>query len=164
MQRIYLVGFMGSGKSTVAKALAKVSKMSMFDLDKVIEQKAGQRISDIFYAHGEEFFRKLEHDALLETTKQTGIISTGGGIVEREDNRNILSQQYVVFLETAWSEIVERLKDDQERPLWHQDLEVKKQLFDHRQVLYKEVSQFVINTTYRSPENIAQAILKNIHK
>lgn len=164
MQRIYLVGFMGSGKSTVAKALAKVSNMAMVDLDKVIEQKATQRISEIFNAHGEAFFRELEHKALLETTKHTGIISTGGGIVEREDNRTVLSEQYVVFLETAWSEIVERLKDDQERPLWHQDLDVKKQLFDRRQALYKEVSQFVIDTTHRSPENIAQAIVDNIHQ
>lgn len=165
MTTIYLVGFMGSGKSTVGQYLAKLTELPLIDLDQVIERETDMSINTIFKEYGEAYFRQLEHDCLIQTLGQEAIISTGGGIIERADNREWLKKQQVIFLKASWSDIVDRLKDDKDRPLWQQGLTDKERLFWRRQSLYEEVSRRVIDTHDRSPERVAKTIIeKNANK
>ncbi|GEM04413.1 shikimate kinase [Halolactibacillus miurensis] len=160
MTAIYLVGFMGSGKSTVGQYLAELTDLPLIDLDQVIEQEADMSIKTMFKEYGETYFRQLEHDCLMRTLGQEGIISTGGGIIERADNREWLKKQQVIFLKASWSDIVERLKHDNDRPLWQQGLADKEKLFYRRQPLYEEVSQRIIDTHGSSPERVAKIIVE----
>lgn len=164
MAPIYLVGFMGSGKTTVGQALAELTHQPLIDLDQMIEQQAAMPIRTIFKTYGEAHFRQLEHDALLQTNEYDGIVSTGGGIVERADNREWLIGKQVIFLETSWSTIVDRLKHDKTRPLWQQGLVEKERLFNRRQPLYKKVSQYVIDTRQKAPTDIAEKIINQLNQ
>lgn len=94
---IVLVGYMGAGKSTVAKLLAEKLAMPIVDLDKKIEESAQLPIPDIFAKQGEAAFRKLESQVLQESLQQTGIIATGGGVVLSKTNRDLLKDAWVVF-------------------------------------------------------------------
>lgn len=164
MAPIYLVGFMGSGKTTVGKALAELTYQPFIDLDEAIARQASKPITTIFKDDGEAYFRQLEHDALLQTNEYDGIVSTGGGIVERADNREWLIGKQVIFLETPWSTIVERLKHDKTRPLWQQSLAEKERLFIRRQPLYEEVSRCVIDTRQDTPTDIAEKIINQLNQ
>ena len=164
MAPIYLVGFMGSGKTTVGKALAELTHQPFIDLDEAIERQASKPITTIFKDDGEAYFRQLEHDALIQTIEYGGVVSTGGGIIERSDNREWLTGKQVVFLETPWSTIVERLKHDKTRPLWQQSLAEKERLFNRRQPLYKKVSQYVIDTRQNAPTDIAEKIINQLNQ
>lgn len=164
MAPIYLVGFMGSGKTTVGKALAELTYQPFIDLDEVIERQASKPITTIFKDNGEAYFRQLEHDALIQTIEYGGVVSTGGGIIERSDNREWLTGKQVVFLETPWSTIVERLKHDKTRPLWQQSLAEKERLFIRRQPLYEEVSRCIIDTRQDTPTDIAKKIIAQLNQ
>lgn len=164
MAPIYLVGFMGSGKTTVGQVLAELMHQPLIDLDQTIEKRAAKPITTIFKDEGEAYFRQLEHDALIQTIEHDGIVSTGGGIIERADNREWLTDKQVVFLETSWPTIVERLKNDKTRPLWQQGLAEKERLFNRRQPLYKEVSQYTIDTRNDPPADIAKKILAQLNQ
>ena len=95
---IVLTGMPASGKSTIGKILAKKSKRKLIDTDKIIEAKAGMKISEIFEKYGEEYFRNLETEAVREASKNCGIIiATGGGAILREENINALKQNGIVF-------------------------------------------------------------------
>ncbi|MGM0523099.1 MAG: shikimate kinase [Bacillota bacterium] len=164
MTPIYLVGFMGSGKTTVGQVLAELLHQPLIDLDQMIEQQAAMPITTIFKDYGEAYFRQLEHDALIRTIEHDGIVSTGGGIIERVDNREWLKNQQVIFLETSWSAVVERLKYDKTRPLWQQGLAEKERLFNRRQPLYEEVSRIVIDTQTDTPIAIANKIIDQLNQ
>ena len=117
---IVLTGFMGSGKTSVGKALASLTGKMFIDMDEAIVRAAGMSINEIFEKYGEESFRRLEHDMLVEYSldKYDSIISTGGGIVVREDNIPYLKEMGKVFyLDASDETIYERIKDDNERPL-----------------------------------------------
>lgn len=160
MVATYLVGFMGSGKSTVGQYLSERLNQPLLDLDTAIEDHTKRQISEIFALHGEEYFRQVEHDLLILTSNKNQVVSTGGGIIERDDNREFLKEQRVVFLKTAWNEVIRRLEHDTTRPLWQQDLESKRILFDRRQTLYEAVSDVIIDTSILSPEQIAVQIVQ----
>ncbi len=155
---------MGSGKTTVGQALAELTEQPLMDLDQIIEQQAAMPISTIFKDYGEAYFRQLEHDALIQTNEHDGIVSTGGGIIERTDNREWLKDKQVIFLDTPWSAIVERLKYDKTRPLWQQGLAEKERLFNQRQPFYEEVSRCVIDTLNDTPHDIAKKIIDQINQ
>ncbi|GEM00470.1 shikimate kinase [Halolactibacillus halophilus] len=153
---------MGSGKTTVGKALAELKQQPLIDLDQLIEQQEKKPITAIFKDDGEAYFRQVEHDALIQTFEYEGIVSTGGGVIERADNRAWLTDKQVVFLETPWSMIVERLKHDKTRPLWQQGLAEKEHLFNRRQPFYEEVSRCVIDTRISTPTELAKRIMTQL--
>ena len=105
MKQIYLCGFMGCGKSTIGKALAKQLSIPYYDLDQLIEEKAGMPIPEIFSRFGEEHFRLLEREVLLASgQRKPAVIATGGGIFTNPENgRLIRSLGTVVFLNTPFS-------------------------------------------------------------
>ena len=137
---IYLIGFMGVGKSTVAKELNKKLGYKLIDTDEEIESREGKSISEIFATEGEEYFRRLEAELIEEISKQDELlISCGGGIIKNEDNIKLMKQSgRVILLEASPEVIYDRVKDYNNRPL----LEGKKSvegiasLLTERQPLY----------------------------
>lgn len=158
MNSIYLVGFMGSGKSTVGKALAQQLKREFIDTDDQIELKANKEIKLIFAEEGEAAFRKIEHDVLTETPKTGYVIATGGGIIERDENREWLSEKQVVYLKTSWTTIESRLKNDQSRPIWQDQTRDKQQLLKERDHKYREIATIIIETDEYPIDGIIEQI------
>ena len=116
---IYLVGFMGTGKSSVGRILAKKKKWNFIDLDELIELKEQRRIADIFAKEGEPYFRKIEKKALKEVVTQNKfVVACGGGIVLDKENIRAMKQSGVlVCLSASPKVILERASKNTDRPL-----------------------------------------------
>lgn len=151
--RLYLLGFMGSGKSFSGKRLAEKFGMSFIDLDNFIEEKQGRTIREIFEKEGEDYFRKIEKMCLLEMgQKEMTIISTGGGTPCFFDNMKWMNENGVtVFLETSVEVLSNRLFDEmQKRPLLkglskeelkhfiEKKLEERNPFYHQTQILYQQ--------------------------
>ena len=161
---IFIVGPMGSGKSTVGKIISDELFFNFFDTDEEIETRTGASIDWIFDLEGEEGFRKRESEILIEMVDKNSIVlSTGGGIILSESNRELLSSRGTVFyLSTPISVQVERTAKDKDRPLL-KDKDPEKVLADlqkSRQSLYEEVSDHIINTESKSGSEVANEIVK----
>ena len=166
MKNIVLIGFMGSGKTTVGKALEEKTDMVFVDTDELIEAYEGCKISDIFTDKGETYFRRLENETLknLLATTDNKVISTGGGIVTNQANIPLLKQLGKVFyLRIKPETVVERLEGDKTRPLLiGEDKLVKvEQLMTDRKELYEMAADKTIDTDYLSVNEIVDIILEN---
>jgi shikimate kinase len=119
INKIYLAGFMASGKSTIGPILANVLGWDYYDLDCEIEKKEEKRIVDIFEKHGEEYFRRSESNVLRTLSKRNKIVvSLGGGTMAREENLKIMkSTGKIIYLDTSPDEVYNRLKHKTDRPL-----------------------------------------------
>ncbi len=118
MHKYYIIGMPGSGKSTAAKELAKKLKINFFDLDLIIEEEMQMSISQIFNDYGEQYFRQLETKALSSLKKyDKAVVSCGGGIVLKEENKALMEDGIVIFLNPPLEDLKIRLKDDTIRPL-----------------------------------------------
>jgi len=161
-RNIYLVGPMGAGKSTIGRVLAAELHLSFRDSDKVIEDRTGADIPWIFDMEGEEGFRDRESAVLEELSKgQDVVIATGGGIILRSQNREVMkSSGYVCYLTASIEQLVERTARDKKRPLLQVENPRQKiiDLVALRDPLYREAADFVINTDRRSPKVVAQEI------
>jgi len=165
MKNIYLVGFMGSGKSTVGKILAEKLNMNFVDIDKLIEEKEGMKIKDIFEQKEESYFRKLERKQIEAIVKQEGlVVSTGGGLGANLDNMNFMKKNGdVVWLDVSLNTVLDRLKNDQDRPLLKQPTEKIKQLFEERKNVYR-LANIRINADKKTPSQIVEEILTKIKR
>jgi len=147
---IYLIGLMGSGKTTLGKSLAKKLNRPFIDTDQLIEQKSGVDVSMIFEFEGEMGFRERETKLLTEIAlKKDQIISTGGGIILSKYNRDIIANSGIIFyLKTQPAELVMRLQNDKTRPLL-KGTNVKEKLnnlYAERSALYEMTADYVIET------------------
>lgn len=163
MHPLFLIGFMGSGKTTVGQTLSEQYHLSFVDTDAYIENKHGMEVAKIFSKYGEDTFRMYEHEALQEVLS-IHIIATGGGIVERNENIFLMQQKgTIIYLQTSFSEIDERLKGDVSRPLWiNSDLAMKRELFNRRHQLYEQCAQMIIQTDRRTVTDIATEIMHKL--
>jgi shikimate kinase len=116
---IYLAGFMGAGKSTIGPILANTLGWEFFDLDRVIEDKTGKKIRQIFTESGEQYFREIETNTLRElSVGSDSIVALGGGTITISENRDILKVSgKVVYLKTSPEKVYERLKNKRDRPI-----------------------------------------------
>lgn len=150
---LYLVGFMGTGKTTLGQGVAQSLNMPFIDLDTYIESKTGTTIADIFKQHGELAFRELESKAIKEELPKLGhIIACGGGIVTIPSMLDFLKDQgLVICLEASPETIFERTKDTKDRPLLNEfnALGCITQLLSKRSHLYSEIS-ISLNTDGKS--------------
>ncbi|WP_113866051.1 shikimate kinase [Paraliobacillus ryukyuensis] len=162
MESIYLIGFMGSGKTTVAHELAKRCGAAVQDTDRMVEINYELSIKEIFAAFGEDTFRAYEHQMLINTNPANTIVSTGGGIIESQQNINWLSTHQVIYLKTSWSEIVRRLQHDKNRPIWNDQTKDKLALLNAREEKYLQASKYVIQTDEKNPKEIANEIVRLI--
>lgn len=164
---IILIGFMASGKSVVAKKLAKKLKMPMLDTDTLIENKEGTKIKDIFRIHGEPYFRNLEKKMVKRISRLKGmIVSTGGGIVLNAENRRALRKCGAVFyLKTSPNVILKRIKKirGNERPLLMGKVDLRdetKRLLKLREPYYCACAHCVIDTSSMTVGEVVKKIIK----
>ncbi|MDE0635277.1 MAG: shikimate kinase [Candidatus Poribacteria bacterium] len=162
---IVLVGFMGTGKTSIAKRLASQLRMRYVDTDNVIEKDSQRHISDIFEQDGETFFRELESEAVSKVSKlDNHVISTGGGVVLKETNVAQLKENGIIFCLTATpEEIYRRVSHQTHRPLLQTPdaMETIRSMFAERAPYYAQADH-TVQTTDRSFEEIT-ADIKRIY-
>jgi shikimate kinase len=165
-ENIYLVGLMGAGKSTVGRLLARRLSKRFVDTDHEIEKRNGVTIPVIFEIEGEDGFRRREQEVLTDLTQEQGLVlSTGGGIVLRPENREALRNHgFVVYLNARPELLAERTKHDRSRPLLNVEdpLTRLRQLHAVRDPLYREVAHAIVETGRGAPQQVVQAILAEI--
>lgn len=161
-RHIYLIGFMGTGKSTVSRALKKHLGWDEVDIDAVIEKQQKKSIANIFAEYGEEYFRNLETDCLKQMCEQrASIISCGGGAVLRDENVDIMKKSGVIVLLTATPETVfSRVKHSKNRPILNGNMNIPyiAQLMERRRALYESASQVTVKTDGKTPAEIVAEI------
>ncbi len=159
---IILCGMPGSGKTTVGKLLSGRLSMNFADTDALIERKYGQ-IARLFETQGESFFREIETETFRALLKEDGcVIATGGGIVTRAENRELMAGKRVFYLASDMNELCARLANDDTRYLLRGDLRRGLEtLMRMRAPLYEEVG-VRIETKGKTPSEIASAIEKEV--
>jgi Shikimate kinase len=163
MAEVVLTGFMGSGKTTVGQLLAGLIHCPHLDLDAIIVEKAGKSINQIFADQGESYFRDIESQLLAETIRREGILSTGGGTPVRTENSLLLRQNdaLVIFLETSPDILLDRLKNDQNRPLVRElDRDKLIGLCRERESCYRHSADIRICTDSKTPMEIVREIME----
>ena len=148
-ENIAIIGFMGTGKTTVSSALSKITGLKEIDVDAYIVEKAKMSISEIFEKYGEEYFRNLETESLREiANNKNQIISCGGGAVLKDENVDILKNSGTIVLLTATPEtIFDRVKDHTHRPILNNDMSLShvKSLMEKREPRYQSVADIKVN-------------------
>ncbi|MBI5376092.1 MAG: shikimate kinase [Candidatus Schekmanbacteria bacterium] len=162
---VVLVGFMGTGKSTVGSVLSKRLGFELIDIDALIEKKTGKSITDIFTRDGEKHFRDIEEEVIREIAgMEKAVIITGGGAVLRKNNiENLRKCGKIVCLTATPSEIYRRVKAETHRPLLQVDDPVKKieELLSAREKFYAEADVFV-DTTGLTTDEVAEEVIKKL--
>lgn len=159
MKKIYLIGFMGSGKSSVGNRLGALLNVDYIDTDTEVEKKYKKAIPAIFTEQGEDAFRSYESDALKNVPNHRCVISTGGGIVKNKSNIDYMMQTgLIVYLATSFHAIDDRLRLDVSRPLWNQNKKNQKQLYETREKLYHSCAKLVVHTDNKSIDGLALEI------
>lgn len=162
---VFFVGFMGAGKTSVSRRLARLCSIASIDMDSYIERRDGRRIRDIFAEDGEGFFRDLETQVLREMTQgESALVSCGGGVVLRPENREILREGgFVVFLKVGADEAKSRISDPSTRPLLG-DAEAARKTNAERLPLYEEVADAVVDTSGKGVTALAYQVRSILRK
>ena len=160
---IVLIGFMGAGKSTVSTYLSKILASPQVEMDEEIVKKEGMSINKIFEEYGETYFRNCETNLLIELQKKNNqIISCGGGVALRDENVAEMKKNGKVVLLTASPEVIlERVKDNDDRPLLrgNKNTEFISNMMEQRRPKYEAAADVVVNTDYKTVEEIAEEIV-----
>ena len=165
MKNIILIGFMGTGKTSVGKELAKSIDMDFIDMDLEIEKLEKKTINKIFKEHGEIYFRKKEEELLKNICNlENAIISTGGGIIENKNNIEILkNEQHVIWLDGNVNTIINNIKDEiDKRPKLKDLKDVKtyiEELLKCRYEKYEECSNIKIDINNKNISQVVREIL-----
>lgn len=163
MKNLFLIGFMGCGKSTVAAGLCRDYGMEIIEMDQLLAEREGMSIPDIFAKHGETYFRDAETRLLMEIRpEQDKVVSCGGGVVLREENVDLMKQSGRIILLTAKPEtILERVRDDDDRPLLrgNKNLAFIADMMEKRREKYEMAADVVICTDGKTIEEICNEII-----
>ena len=166
MENIYLIGFMGTGKSTVAKELSQVLPLRIVEMDEAISTLAAMSIPEIFEKRGEEAFREMETQFLNAISKENNqIISCGGGVVLKDENIDCMKNTGVVILLEARPEtILARVEADKNRPLLAEkkSIEQIELMMEKRKTRYERAYEIKISVDEKSPKEIANEIVKSL--
>lgn len=164
-ESIYLIGFMGSGKTSVGKLLSAHTGIDFVDTDKEVVQITKNTISEIFKTRGENEFRKVEASVLADIAESGKklIVATGGGCVESAVSRGILKNCFCVWLDVDAKIAGERLEDSISRPMF-QDVENAESVLKRRNPLYEQYSDLKINTKNKSIAKVCDEILSGLLK
>lgn len=163
---VFFVGFMGAGKTSVSRYIARRWNLSAIDLDTYLERREGRVIRDIFAEDGEEAFRAIEADVLREVgqSPSPSLVSCGGGVVERSQNRSALGELgTVVYLRVSADEAASRISNKSSRPLFN-DLENARALCERRSPLYEEAADIVVDTAGKSVGQIGHEVVRALKR
>jgi shikimate kinase len=167
MTNLILIGFMGSGKSTIAKCLASLLGLQAVEMDDLVCQKAGAKsVHEVFAQEGEIVWRSLEIEVAKELSDRDGlIIATGGGVVINKIILDYLKLHggIAIFLRSSFKEIANRLQGDGSRPLF-QNKRQAEALYTFRQPLYEAYADLIIDVDGISPDQIASEITTRIEQ
>ncbi|MEA3404837.1 MAG: shikimate kinase AroK [Pseudomonadota bacterium] len=167
-ESIFLVGPMGAGKSTVGRILAERLQYEFVDSDYVIEERTGASIPMIFDIEGESGFRDREELVLDDLTQRPQLVlATGGGVVEREENRKHLrSRGFVVYLKSPVESLIQRTKHDRNRPLLQQEnpAQVLRDLMVRREPWYIEMADLVVETQQVPVHRVVKQIIDQLQE
>lgn len=162
---VALIGMMGAGKTTIGKLLAEKLNLKFIDTDEEIIKIENCSINEIFVKQGEETFRTIETKVLKNILNSDNqIIATGGGIIKKEENRNLLKQVKTIYLKADKETIFNRVKNDNSRPLLNTEnlKETIQTILQEREQLYEQ-SQFVITTTNKTQNEVVTEIIEKIN-
>ncbi|MBQ8559262.1 MAG: shikimate kinase [Tyzzerella sp.] len=166
MRNIFLIGFMGCGKSTVASGLQRMYGMKVVEMDQLISERQGMSIPQIFEQYGENYFRDLESELVAEIQgMENQVVSCGGGVVLREQNVAKMKENGQVVLLTAKPEtILERVKYDNNRPVLKGRKTVAgiTELMEARREKYEAAADIVIHTDKKSIPKICEEIMQKL--
>ena len=160
----YLIGMMGSGKSSVGKLLANKLQFSNIDIDKEIEKDEKLSIKEIFEKKGENYFREIESKYLLRKRK-LAVVSCGGGIILNKKNREFLKTSgYTIYLKSSIPTLEKRLLNENGRPLLSNDnlKETLINIYSQRKTLYTSAANTIIITDRRSVKEVCELIIKKL--
>ena len=165
---IFLIGFMGAGKSTIARALQRELGFPLIEMDERIVKEQGMSINDIFAQYGEDHFRDIESQLIVDIGKEEpSIVSCGGGVVVRPQNtQNMKEIGRIVFLKATPETIYERVKNSTDRPILngHMNVEYIAELMGQRQSKYEAAATIRVKTDGLTPDAVAQKIIENLEK
>jgi shikimate kinase len=164
---IFLIGPMGSGKTAVGKALAKLCQFEFIDSDHEIERRTGVDIPMIFEKEGEAGFRTRERDVIAELTQRPRVVlSTGGGAILAPESRTLLRERgFVVYLQTSVQQQALRVRESQHRPMLHGADDVAERLaalMAERAPLYEQTAHIVVSTDRRHVRSVAEQIMREL--
>lgn len=166
MENIFLIGFMGSGKSTIAHALQRELGMQLVEMDARIVKEQGMSINDIFEQYGEAHFRDIESELILTIGAEGNtIVSCGGGVVVRPQNTEYMRKSgKVIYLKATPETIYERVKHSTDRPILNGNMNVAyiSELMEKRRPLYEGAADITVTTDGKSRDIICQEIIQKI--
>jgi shikimate kinase len=166
VNNIFLIGPMGTGKSTIGRQIASLLRLNFVDSDHEIQSRTGVDIPTIFDFEGEEGFRRREKAVIDELTRKEGqVLATGGGsVLDPENRRNLSSRGLVIYLYCGVDQQYQRTMRDRNRPLLQTDdpLDRLRALMDERDPLYRNTADLVITTENRSASSVAKEIVRRL--
>lgn len=162
-RKYFFIGFMGSGKTTISKKLAAVTKLKWIDTDQEIEKEEKRQIKDIFAEEGEEAFRNMETAYLrkLQDREEDMIVSCGGGIILREENIELMQKAgEVIYLKASPYTIYKRVKNSDKRPILngHMNVEYISDLMEKRLPFYEKAKTFTVEVNHKRVQDITEEI------
>lgn len=166
MKRIYLVGYMGCGKTAIGKRLSFATRLPFYDMDAEIVRKTGMTIPEIFERYGEAHFRQLETEFLREFRDERCIIATGGGVAMKEENRHIMrATGLVFFLNAPFRDIWRRISTDKNRPIVQRSTrEELEALYNSRKPNYLASAHIRVETERRSLRDITTYLVFQVNR
>lgn len=166
-ENIFLIGFMGAGKSTIAKGLQRTLGMELVEMDARIVEEQKMSINEIFAQYGEDYFRDIESQLILDIGQEGNtIVSCGGGVVVRPQNTEYMKKSgKIVFLSATPQTIYERVKHSTDRPILngHMNVEYIAQLMEKRRALYEAAADIRIETDGKSRDEICREIVQKLN-
>lgn len=166
---LILIGYRGTGKSTVAKILSERFQARLISTDEVIITKTGMSVPEIVESKGWDYFRELESGVIKEISNEDDcIIDAGGGVVLKNENiKNLKKNSKIVLLKTEPKIIAERIKDDTQRPSLTEEksfIDEINEVLKERKPLYEKAADFSVDTSNLTPEEVALKIIGYLRK
>ncbi len=163
---VFLIGMMGSWKTTIGKNLAKKTNLKFIDIDDEIQLRTSKSIAGIFKDDGEAYFRKMESKVLREGIRDGNkIISTGGGMILMSENRSLLiTKGYTIYLKASIEILVNRISNVKKRPLLKasQLREQLNNILKNRKLFYEDVADFTLDTDLITSDDATQLIINHL--